>query len=309
MVLAMDEAVNLDRPIGSAAELRDRLAQVFPGEVITLPPHLDAVLALHAPLGDQLPATCGAYVLSYLLPARGHRELDGQSLAAEDYMAHLAEVTIETREDAASYGYPMRSSDNRAEVGTSAEGVARAISLATGGRLATVPIPGRSAGGRPQLETGAWEALLGLVEDDFAGGRLDILFNYESDQLLGARDPAYTAANLRRPDAAAVIPRDSWGVGHFVPLIGHWRRPAGDRWLVILNSFKARAFSGAEPQPAELMRRGVVREDGRGGGVLLVVPAESAGHWVDRVEALGLEVGTWSNGSREPAGWRWARGR
>jgi hypothetical protein len=224
-------------------------------------------------------------------------------------MAHLAEVTIEAWEDAATYRFPMRSSADPAEVGTSAEGVARAISLATAGRLATVPIPGRTAAGRPQLGPDAWEALLELIEHDFVAGGLDVLFNYETDQLLAARDTAYNAINLRRPDAASVIPRDSWGVGHFVPLIGLWRRPAGDRWLVILNSFKARAFSAVEPQPADLMRRAVVREDGRGGGVLLMVPSERAAALIDRFEATGLEVRTWSNGSREPGDWRWSPGR
>jgi hypothetical protein len=304
----MGEALKLDPPIDSAKALTDRLAEVFPGEDILLPAHLDAVLALHSRLGDQLPATCGAYVLSYLLPARGYRELDGRSLAAEDYMAHLAEVTIEAREDAGAYRFPMRSSAERVEVGTSAEGVARAISLATVGRLATVPIPGRTAAGRPQLDAVAWDALVDMIEDDFAVGGLDVLFNYDTDQLLGARDSAYNATNLRRPDAAALIPRDSWGVGHFVPLIGLWRRPAGDRWLVILNSFKARAFAGVEPQPADLMRRAVLREDGRGGGVLLAVPSERAAALIDRVETTGLEVRSWSNGSREPGDWRWSPG-
>lgn len=150
--------------------------------------------------------------------------------------------------------------------------------------------------------------LLDMIEDDFAAGGLDVLFNYDTDQLLGARDSAYNATNLRRPDAAARIPRDSCGVGHFVPLIGLWRRPAGDRWLVILNSFKARAFAGVEPQPADLMRRAVLREDGRGGGVLLSVPSERAAALIDRVETTGLEVRSWSNGSREPGDWRWSPG-
>jgi len=326
----MGKALKLYPPIASATELRSRLAQAFPGEDLVLPPHLDQVLAIHSKLGDQRPATCGAYALSYLLPARGFERLEGHSLADEDYMAHLAAVTIEAREVTESdevaarvargelteaearrrhphtwYRFPMSSSADPAEVGTSAGGVARAISLGSAGRLATVPVPGRRADGLPQLDAVAWERLLDTVEDEFAAGGVDVLFNYDTDQVLGARDPAYSAANLRRPDAASVIPLDHWGVGHFVPLIGALRRPGGDRWLVILNSFKERAFSACEPQPAELMRRAVIREDGRGGGVLLVVPAERRTSWVERVEAAGLAVGTWSNGSREPADWRW----
>lgn len=329
----MGEALKLDPPIDSAKALGDRLADAFRGEEILLPAHIDAVLALHSQLGDQRPATCGAYALSYLLPARGFLEHEGRSLLAEDFMAHLAAVTIEADEVAPSeevaarvacgeltddealrlhprswYRFPISASADPVEVGTSAAGVARAVALATAGRLATVPIPGRTAGGGVQLDGPAWDAFLDALTGDFVAGELDVLFNFETDQLLGARDPAYNAGNLRRPEAASVIPRDSWGVGHFAPLAGLWRRPSGDRWLLLLNSFKERAFSGCEPQPAELMRRAVVREDGRGGGVLLIVPGERAEWWVDRVLAAGLEVRTWSNGSRSPADWRWSRG-
>ena len=87
-----------------------------------------------------------------------------------------------------------------------------------------------------------------------------------------------------------------------------WRRPSGERWLVLLNSFKARAFAGVEPQPAELVRRGVVREDGRGGGVLLIGTHERGAEVLPKIRALGLEVRTWSNGSQPPADWRWEPG-
>ena len=294
--------------IDSAAALRDRLADAFPGEQIPLPPHVEPLLKLHGRLPDQRPATCGAYVLTYLLPARGFTEFEGESLAAEDYMAHLARVTIDAREPAASYRFPVVASADPAEQGTSPEGVARAIAIASGEQLASIPIPGRDAAGEPQLEGGRWEALLDLIGSRFVSGGLDILFNYESDQLLAARDDTYNAPTLRRADAAAVIPLDRWGVGHFATLAALWRRPSGERWLVLLNSFKERAFAGCEPQPAELMRRGVVREDGRGGGVLVVLPGVRAEHVTREVEEIGLEVRMWSNGSRAPDDWRWSRG-
>ena len=86
------------------------------------------------------------------------------------------------------------------------------------------------------------------------------------------------------------------------------RRPSGDRWLVLLNSFKGRGFAGIEPQPAELVRRGVVRQDGRGGGVLLIAGRQRGGDLLRRLADAGLEVRTWSNGSRPPDGWAWSPG-
>jgi len=79
--------------------------------------------------------------------------------------------------------------------------------------------------------------------------------------------------------------------------------------MVLLNSFKERAFAGVEPQPAELMRRAVVREDDRRGGVLLVVAREAADRLIKEVEGVGLDVRTWNNGSPAPRDWRWGPGR
>jgi hypothetical protein len=295
--------------INSAAALRSLLAEVFPGEDVELPAHIDALLRLHAPLPDQRPATCGAYVLTYLLPARGFTHLDGEALDAEDYMAHLARVTIDAHEDPAGYRFQVASSADPARQGTHPEGVARAVALATGGRLASVPVPGRDTAGRPQLDRRRWEAFLGLIAPRFVAGRLDVLFNYEADQLLAARDAAYNAGALGRQDASAVIPRDYWGVGHFATMAALWTRPSGETWMVLLNSFKRRGFAGCEPQPAELMRRGIVREDGRGGGVLLVIASAQVEQLVTELEVIGLEVRMWANGSPSPQDWRWSPGR
>jgi hypothetical protein len=293
--------------IDSADALRTLLDAVFPGERIDLPAHADALLRLHGPLLDQRPATCGAYTLAYLLPARGFTSLAGEPLAAEDYMAHLAAVTIKGEEDPSTYRFFVRSSGDAAEQGTSPEGFARAVELATSGRLVTVPVPGRDATGRPQLNEQRWTALLDLIEPRLVRGDVDVVFNYESDQLLAARDARYNATTLGRPDATSLIPSDDWGVGHFAPAVALWARPSGGRWLVLLNSFKERGFAGVEPQPAELMRRAVVRSDGRGGGVFLLAPAEEGRGLVRSIAEIGLEVGTWSNGSLPPADWRWKR--
>ena len=295
--------------IGSAAALKDLLGQIFPGEEVGLPPHADSLLRFHAPLSDQLPATCGAYVLTYLLPARGFAQLDGEPLGAEDYMAHLARVTITASEDQGKYRFPVDSSADPSQQGTSPEGVARAIAIASGGQLASIPVPGRDASGRPQLDGPRWEALLDLVAPRFLDGAADVIFNYETDQLLAARDAAYNSETLGRADASVVIPRDSWGVGHFAPMAALWRRPSGERWMVLLNSFKERGFAGIEPQPTELMRRAVVREDDRGGGVLLVVKHEAADRLIKEVERAGVDVRMWTNGSPAPSDWRWSPGR
>lgn len=319
---------------GSRRTVADRLAELFPGESIALVDRVDAMGTIFDGLADQRPSTCGAYALRYLLPAVGFPEHDGNDLSAEDYLAYLAAVVIEGHEVGPSaeitarvaagelseaeararfpqswYRYPLRASDDPVVQGTSPTGVARAVAIGTAGALGTVPVAGRDRTGSPQLTPDRWAALLALVEAHLVDWRLHVIFNYDSDQLLAPRSSLYTAEALRAPADARRIPRDDWGVGHFAGLAGLWRRPDGERWLVLFDSYKARGFAGYQPQPADLMRLGVVRSDGRNGGVLLIVPREHLAAATAAVEQLGVELGTWSNGSLEPDDWAWERGR
>jgi hypothetical protein len=98
-------------------------------------------------------------------------------------------------------------------------------------------------------------------------------------------------------------------VGHFAGIGGLWRDATGEAWVLLLDTYKDRGWDGYEPQPAELMRRGLVREDGREGGLLLVVPREHLAALHAAIAAIGLEVRMWGNGSLEPEGWTWAIGR
>lgn len=315
----------------------ERLAAIFPGEEVGLVGRVDAMAARFDRLTDQRPATCGAYALSYLLPPLGferHGELD---LRDEDALAHLAGVVIEDYEVAPSeevaarvlrgalseaealsrygkiwYRYPVRATDDSVITGTSGMGVARAIAVGTDGALGTVPIPGRIGGrgdGAVQLTPERWDRLFDLLGEHLRGWDLHIVFNYDVDPLLKPDAPDYTSEALRQPDAIERLPRDDWHVGHFVGLAGMWRRPWGEPWLVLFDTYKGRGFDGYQPQPAELMRRGLVREDGRGGGLLLVVRSALLPEAMRAVEALGLEVGSWDNGSPDPDDWTWEPGR
>lgn len=315
----------------------ERLATIFPGEDIPLVGRVDEMAARFDRLSDQRPATCGAYALSYLLEPLGFERHGGLDLRDEDALAHLAGVVIEDYEVGPSeevaervrigelsaadalerfrkvwYRYPVRSSSDPVMTGTSAMGLARAIAVGTDGALGTVPIPGRLGGrgdGQVQLTPERWEVLFDLLSERLHEWDIHVVFNYEVDPLLKPDAPAYTAEALRRPEAIEVVPRDDWHVGHFVGLAGLWRRPWGERWLVLFDTYKGRGFDGYQPQPAELMRRGLVRDDGRGGGLLVVLRSELLADAIRAVEALGLRVGPWDNGSPDPDDWTWQPGR
>ena len=311
-----------------------RLARLFPGETFTLVADVDRMAGRFDRLSNQRPATCGAYALSYLLEPLGFARQGDLVLTDEDALAHLAAVAIEAYEVEPSelvarrvaagelseadalrdfgsiwYRYAVRSSSDPAQSGTSPVGVARAIAVGTGGALATVPVPGRGLDGQSQLSPERWEALLDLIERRLADWSLHGIFNYESDQLLRPQSPEYRSGALLRPDATDAIPRDDWGVGHFAGLAAMWRRPWGERWFILFDTYKERGFDGYQPQPAELMRRALVRDDGRGGGMLLVLPREFVDAGLDAVADLGLQIGMWDNLSLAPDDWAWEPGR
>ncbi|OGN82170.1 MAG: hypothetical protein A2X23_05950 [Chloroflexi bacterium GWC2_73_18] len=322
-------------PSGGTSRVARRFARWFPGERIAAVDRVGAMAARFDRLPHQRPATCGAYVLSYLLPALGFARHDGHDLAAEDYIAHLAAVVVEAAEVAPSddvarrvaagelterealerygrvwYRYPVRASADPVESGTSPTGVARAVALGSRGRLTSLPLASRLADGTVQLTPERWERLLDLLAAHVAEWRWHAVFNYQSDQLLRPDDPSFTPANLRAPDVETRIPRDDWGVGHFVGLAGLWRMSwTGPWWLLLFDTYKERGFAGYQPQPAELMRLGLVREDGRGGGLLLILPRTALEGAAAAVAGLGLVARTWSNGSTEPDDWTWEMGR
>ena len=128
-------------------------------------------------------------------------------------------------------------------------------------------------------------ALVDLLADRPRGLAWILILIYEVDrQLAPAADP-YTPEALAGPDPEA--PTRGLGVGHFAGMGALWRASDGRRWVLVLDSFKGRGFAGYQPQPASLVRDGLVRADGHDGGLLLVVPREHLDGLRDAVERLG----------------------
>lgn len=322
------------RPVPGWAPPR-RIAEVlFPGARVRHVERWEAIADAFDALDDQRPATCGAYATRYLLGPLGHPRHEGVDTTREDYLAHLAGTVIETDEladvaiaratvaelgldDAAAierfprtwYGWPVRTSDDDVITGTSPTGTARAIAIASDGNLVTLPVPARRADGSVALTPERFEALLDVIEANLARWDVHPIANLEVDQLLDATSDAYGPDSLTGPDPEAAIPREAWGVGHFVGAGAFWRATDGRRWVLLLDTYKARGFDGYVPQPAEALRRSIVREDGREGGLLLVLPRAILDEAEAALASLGLEVRMWGNGSLEPEGWAWALGR
>jgi hypothetical protein len=312
-----------------------RIAEaLFPEAAVHYVAGFDAMADLLDGFEDQRPSTCGAYVTRYVLGPLGYPVHDGIPTTREDYLAFLAGTVLDPEEAAtvqaartdadrdglddrtaaarfgdAWYRWPLRMSDDLTVVGTSPTGTARIIATASNGALVTLPLPARDGSRAVQLTDGAWDGLLDLLVDHFASWRVQAVVNYDSDDLLDPAAPAYTADALRGPNAAASIPLDRWGVGHFAGIGAEWRAGDGRRWLLLLDTYRERGFDRYEPQPADLVRNAVIRSDGRDGGILLVLPREHLRDATDAVRGLGLAPRMWGNGSPEPEGWAWELGR
>jgi hypothetical protein len=322
------------RPVPDGRPAREVAEAIFPAARIAYVEGWLALADAFDRLGDQRPATCGAYAARYLLAPLGFRTADGVDTTREDYLAFLAGTVIERTElaeveatqasvaelglsDAEAierfprtwYGWPLRSSDDDAITGTSPTGTARAVALASGGELVTVPLPARARDRSILFTEDRFERLLDVVERHLEAWGVHPIANLEVDQLLDATSDAYSPAALAGPDPDSAIPRERWGVGHFVGIGAGWRAGDGRRWVLLLDTYKARGFDGYVPMPGESLRRALVREDGRDGGLLLVVRRASLDAVRAAIEAHGLEIRMWGNGSLEPEGWSWELGR
>lgn len=322
------------RSVPGGVAARGVVEAIFPDARVSYVEGWSRIADVFDRLADQRPATCGAYAARYLLSPLGFERADGVDTTREDYLAYLAGTVIEEAEkddveaaradverlgltDAEAierfprrwYGWPLRSSDDDVITGTSPTGTARAIALGSGGALVTLPVPGRAPDGSVAFTPERSEALLDLLEANLATWRVHPIANLEVDQLLDSTSDAFDAGALGGPDPETSIPRERWGVGHFVGVGAFWRTQAGRRWVLLLDTYKGRGFEGYVPMPAEPFRRALVREDGREGGLLLVLPRDALEAARAGVEGLGLGIRMWGNGSLEPEGWSWSLGR
>ena len=67
--------------------------------------------------------------------------------------------------------------------------------------------------------------------------------------------------------------------------------------VVIRDSYPSLGWAGHHAQPSRVVAAALLRGDGREGGVLAVVPQDGADAMFALVTELGLDIGTWNNGT------------
>jgi hypothetical protein len=236
---------------------------------------------------------CGPFWAARILSEAGFNEWSGEPVD-EDLIAARAGTTLPAASDEPSvppgavsltnYRYDLPTASS-AESGTSADGLMRAIESASDGALRCVPIRGRWSAERIER----------LVSDaQSIGARL--IANVRTGKLWASR-----------PDIGVVLdelagrpvqdPPADWDVGHFVELVMLIRGPR-NALIVVHDSYPTLGAQARHLQPPRALAAALLRGDGREGGVLAVVAREEANGVAALVGSLGLEIGTWNNGSR-----------
>jgi hypothetical protein len=236
---------------------------------------------------------CGPFWAARVLREAGFTECSGEPID-QDLIAARAGTTLPaaSREPSVppgaisltNYRFDLATAP-LAESGTSADGLMRAIQSASGGALRCVPVRGRWTADRIEKL---------VSEAPEIGARL--IANVQTGKLWASRPDVDVLL-----DELAGRPVENqeadWDVGHFIELVMLVRGPKNPL-VVVQDSYPSLGVQGRHLQPPRALAAALLRGDGREGGVLAVVAREKADAVAALVTALGLETGTWNNGSR-----------
>ena len=236
---------------------------------------------------------CGPFWAARVLVEAGFTEWSGETID-EDLIAARAGTTLPLATDVPSvppgaisltnYRYDLPTA-SPAESGTSAKGLMGAIESASGGALHCVPVRGRWTADR--IERFVGEAL-------DLGARL--IANVQTGKLWASRPEVGVLLDELAGRPVEDPPAD-WDVGHFIELVMLIRGPK-NALVVVQDTYPTLGVQGRHLQPPRALAAALLRGDGREGGVLAVVAPEKANAVAALVAALGLDIGTWNNGSR-----------
>jgi len=170
--------------------------------------------------------------------------------------------------------------------GTTAAGLRDAISQLSDGASEAIPY------------SGPWsaETLAGLFELTAALERpVTLVANFATRHLWGSHPSVnQLLAYLYGGDDDG--PPCDWDVGHFACVFGRVRGPRG-RLYAVADTYPALGNQGIHVQPQERLATALERRDMPAGGMFVVAGARDADTVRAGAAAVGLDEGTWDNGT------------
>ena len=272
-------------------------------------------------LNSQKNSTCGPYNLSYILRALGFKEYHGISIS-EDYLASLAQVHISkedanksnkindqikegqiTEEEAVRkyhkvwYKYNLKETSNPVELGASCQGLIHACEKVTGNAIAALPIIAYTKDGKEYLTSKRFSKLTELLIKKRSRWELQLILNYRTNKLLNMNHATYNLFSLiEAENPEALFGHDPWSEGHYVSC-GAIIQKKCKFWYLIRDTYKNKGFGGYHLQPFELVRKALIRDDGREGGILLLINKQAEKEAQDELKKMGFFLSPWDNGS------------
>ena len=233
---------------------------------------------------------CGPFHAARVLWDAGVTEFEGEPLD-QDLVASRAGTVLPVRElgpqvppGAVSwheYRYGLKLVEPE-QTGTQPGPLARTIEELSRGRLTCVPL------------TGAWDGstVERLVGEAPTNARL--IANVRTAPLWGSRPPL--EAVLAHLDGREVPdpPAPDWDVGHFVELV-QVVRGRGGSFVVVHDTYPSLGWGGHHLQPPHALAHALIRDDGRGGGVLAVTEPDGADAVMALAGELALKIEFWTN--------------
>src|SRR5262249_5622076 len=150
--------------------------------------------------------------------------------------------------------------------------LAETIEELSQGRLRCVPV------------IGAWDGCTVLRLVDGAPDGVRLIANVRTGPLWGSRPPLAAVVAHLDGRAGPDPPAPDWDVGHFVEL-AHVVRGRVGSFVVVHDTYPSLGWDGHHLQPPQALAQALIRDDGRGGGVLAIARPDSA----DAVRALAGE--------------------
>jgi len=265
---------------------------------------------------DQKESLCGAFAAAYILRGMGYRFHRGE-VVDQDYVAYIARVNVDPRDlerlrklKLEVARLPREQAEeiirrNRDiwyrfddlpttlkphELGASPEGVIHAIHEISMLGLGAIPVKTVSRAGDEFLTE---EKMMNLLDIIRRSEEYDAQFilNLNTRHLLDSEKIPRLSEKLLLGEKFQEIFRES--VGHYIGCGGLIE--VDDKCFLILRETYRKY--GVHLQPAEHVRKALLRGDGREGGVIIVVPAsleeKIRGILLDR----GFRLEIWDNGS------------
>jgi hypothetical protein len=235
---------------------------------------------------------CGPFWAARVLNESGFAEWDGERIDEDLVAMHGGTILPDSNTivsvppgavSRTGYRYELPVAPVEAS-GTSPRGLMNAIESASQGALRCVPIRGRWTDVRVER-----------LVDERPRLHARLIANLRTGRLWGSRPPLDVL--LAELEGKPVNdPAADWDVGHFVELSMLIRGPRRSL-VVIRDSYPSLGWAGHHAQPSRVVAAALLRGDGREGGVLAVVSQDSADAMVALATELGLDIGTWNNGT------------